>query len=75
MDSQIIPLIIALVPTSNLEFFQGIVNNNPQKFSSPSPQIFPKEFRNTFPILTLSPNFGDGEGDFRVSRPHLDTLI
>ena len=73
--SPIIPKIIALVLTSNMRNFVELVPKNPQKVSSHSPQIFPKDSRNPFPVLTLSPNFGDGEGDFRVSRPHLDTLV
>ena len=74
-DSPIIPKIIALVPTSNMRNFGEFVPKNPRKFSSPSPQIFPKDSKNPFPILTLSPNFGDREGNFRVLRPHLDTLV
>ena len=73
-DSPIIPKIIALVPTSNFKIFRGFVPKNSSKFTSPSPQIFPKESENPFPVPTLSPNIGDREGDFRVLRPHLDTL-
>lgn len=57
-DPPIIPKIIALIPTSNMRIF---VLKNPQKFGSPSPQIFPKESRNPFLVFALSPNFGDGD--------------
>ena len=74
-DYQIIPKIISLVPTSNVRNFGEFVPKIPRKFSFPGLPIFPKESKNPFPVLTLFPKFGDGEVDFRVSRPHLDTLL
>ena len=63
-DSPIILKIITLLPTSNMKKFGEFVPKNPQKFSFPSPQNFFDKTRNPLPVLTLSPNFGDGEGDF-----------
>ena len=71
-DSLIIPKIFT---TSNMRNFEEFVPKNPWKFSFPGLPIFPKESKNPFPVLTLFPKFWEGEVDFRVSRPHLDTIV
>ena len=68
-DFPIIPKIIAFVPTSNMRNFGEFIPKNPQKFSSFSPWIFSKDSKNPFPVLTLSPNFGDGMGIFEFWGP------
>ena len=55
--------------------FGEFIPENPQEFSSSNPRIFAKESKNTFPVPALSPNFGDGEGDFRGTGTRLASLL
>ena len=68
-DSQIIPKIIALVPTSNIRGFWEFVPKNPRKFRSPSPRIFPKDSRNPSPSLPCPKTLGTGKGIFEFRGP------
>ena len=72
---QFSPKSLPLSPPQTLGIFGEFIPENPQEFSSSNPRIFPEESKNTFPVPTLSPNFGDGEGDFRGMGTRLASLV
>ena len=72
---QFSPKSLPLSPPQTLGNFGEFIPEDPQEFSFSNPRIFPEESKNTFPVPTLSPNFGDGEGDFRGMGTRLASLI
>ena len=72
---QFSPKSLPLSPPQTLGIFGEFIPENPQEFSSSNARIFPEESKKTFPVPTLSPNFGDGEGDFRGMGTRLASLV
>ena len=69
------PKMLSPSPPWNLGIIGDRIPKNPRKRSFHHPQIVLEGFVKSIPVPTPSPNFGDRNGDPRVSRPRLQTLV